>query len=109
MNRRTMDLADHINLTIERGHPADFPVDLEPLYYGSKGGYRDVPERWAVVRRDTGQTLAVVSTRYTLVPHQKILDAVEEAIKPLKVGPVPRAFTSIATVHGCEPFSSSRS
>ena len=90
MSKRTVDLADPINLTIEHGHPADFPVDLEPLYYGSKDGYRDVPERWAVVRKDTGHSLAVVSTRYTLVPHRKILDVVEEAIKPLKLGPVPR-------------------
>jgi len=90
MGRRTVDLSDPFNQTVERGHPADFPVDLAPLYYGSKDGYREVPERWAVVRKDTRQSLAVVSTRYTLVPHQKILNAVEEAIKPLKLGPVPR-------------------
>ena len=34
--------------------------------------------------------MAVVSDRYTLVPHQRILDSVEEAIKPLDVGHVPR-------------------
>ena len=32
----------------------------------------------------------VVSERYTLVPHQKILDSVEQAIAPLDVGPIPR-------------------
>jgi Domain of unknown function (DUF932) len=88
--RRTVDLASHLNETIERGHPADFPIVLKPLYYGNDGKYEAVPERFAVVREDNGRAVAVVSDRYRLVPHQRILDAVEEAIRPLDVGPVPR-------------------
>ena len=88
MSRETVDLATVIDETNGGRETADFPVGLEPLYYGSEGSYQGIPERWAVVRKDTGQTLAVVSTRYALVPHQKILNAVEKAINPLKVGPV---------------------
>lgn len=88
--RKTVDLASHLNQTIERGHAADFPIVLKPLYYGSDGTFEAVPQRVAVVREDTGRAVAVVSNRYTLVPHQRILDSVEEAIKPLDVGPVPR-------------------
>jgi len=88
--RRTVDLASHLNQTIERGHAADFPIVLRPLYYGNDGTYQAVPERLAVVREDTGRAVAVVSDRYTLVPHQRILDSLEEAIKPLELEPVPR-------------------
>ena len=88
--RRTVDLSQAINETIQRGNPADFPIVLKPVYYGNEGNFQEVPERLAVVREDTGRAVAVVSKRYTLVPHQKILDSVEEAIKPLDLGPVPR-------------------
>jgi hypothetical protein len=88
--RKTVDLASHINQTIERGHPADFPITLRPLFYGCNGSFEHVAKRFAVVREDTGKAVAVVSDRYTLIPHQRILDAVEEAIRPLDVGPVPR-------------------
>jgi Domain of unknown function (DUF932) len=88
--RRTVDLASHINETVERGHPADFPITLKPVYYASDGTFAGVPKRQAVVREDTGQPISVVSDRYTLVPHQRILDVVEEAIRPLNLGPVPR-------------------
>jgi hypothetical protein len=90
MPRRTVDLASYINRTVERGHPADFPVTLKPLFRSSLGSFQEVPHRLAVVREDTGDTLAVVSDRYTLVPHDRILDLVQEAIAPLDVGPVPR-------------------
>jgi len=88
--RRPVDLAAHINRTVERGHPADFPVALRPLFHGEPESLRPVPNRLAVVREDTEATLAVVSDRYTLVPHQRILDLIEEAIRPLGTGPVPR-------------------
>jgi Domain of unknown function (DUF932) len=88
--RRTVDLASHLNQTIERGHPADFPVALRPLYYAREGSFDPVPARFAVVREDSQQAIAVVSGRYTLIPHQRILDAVGEAIKPLGLDPVPR-------------------
>lgn len=89
--RRVVDLADHINETVERGHPADFPVTTKPVYYSSaEGAFEVVPHRLAVVREDSAKPLAVVSDRYTLIPHQRILDVVEQAIRPLDVGPVPR-------------------
>jgi len=87
---RVVDLASHINETVERGHPGDFPIALKPVYYASDGTFAAVPKRLAVVREDTGQAISVVSNRYTLIPHQHILDAVEEAIKPLDLGPIPR-------------------
>ena len=86
MPRRIIDLNDHLNQTVTRG--ADFPVSLQPVFL--EGGKDPIPNRRAVVREDTGQAIAVVSHRYTLVPHSRILDIVEEAIRPLDVGPVPR-------------------
>jgi hypothetical protein len=90
MTRPPVDLSAHINETVVRGHPADFPVSLRPVFVGNDDGYRPVPHRRAVVRDDSGAPIAVLSDRYQLVPHQRILDLVEEAIRPLDVGPVPR-------------------
>ena len=81
MTRRPVDLAAHINETAHRGHQADFPVALRSLHYSTEDSLEDVPRRRAVVRGDTGAILAIVSDRYTLVPHQRILDIVEEAIR----------------------------
>jgi Domain of unknown function (DUF932) len=88
--RRTVDLAEHLNETIVRGNPADFPVTTKPVYYGKDDAYEPIPHRLAIVRADTGQTLSVVSDRYTLIPHQHVLDVVEQAVRPLDLGPVPR-------------------
>ncbi len=90
MTRRPVDLAAHLNETVVRGHPADFRVALRPLHYSTDASLEDVPRRKAVVREDTGAILSIVSDRYTLVPHQRILDVIEEAIRPLDVGPAPR-------------------
>ena len=90
MTRPPIDLAAHINETRTVGGPADFPVLLKPLLIQRNGSYTSVPRRFAVVREDTGTPLAVVSGRYTLVPHQRVLDAVEAAITRLELGPVPR-------------------
>jgi hypothetical protein len=90
MTRRAVDLASHLNQTIERGHPADFPVGLEPVFRQKAQSFERVLNRVAVVRKDTSETLAVVSDRYTLLPHQRILDLVQEAIAPLDAGPVPQ-------------------
>jgi hypothetical protein len=89
-DRRTVDLASHLNQDRVQGHPADFAVALRPVYYAEDGSYEPVPKRMAVVRTDNGKPIAVVSDRYTLVPHQRILDVVEEAIRSLDAGPVPR-------------------
>lgn len=90
MSRQPVDLCAHINQTVERGHPADFPVGLVRVYHERDGAYEQLPHRLAVTRLDTGQVLAVVSDRYELVPHQRVLDLVEQTIAPLDVGPVPR-------------------
>lgn len=90
MPQPPIDLAAHINETREHGGPADFPVLLKPLLVQRNGSYTSVPRRFAVVREDTGEPLAVVSGRYTLVPHQRVLDAVHKAIRVLNVGPVPQ-------------------
>lgn len=90
--RAAVDLAAHINENVVRGHPADFPVTLKPLYYltGDNKATEEVPSRLAVVRGDTGQFLSVVSDRYQLVPHQMLLNLVQEATGKLDVGPTPR-------------------
>lgn len=90
MTRATIDLSAHINHDVQRGHPADFPVSLVPVFHRRGDAAKDIPHRRAVVRTDTGETLAVVSDRYQLVPHQRILDVVAQALEPLDVGPVPR-------------------
>lgn len=90
MTRRPVDPAAHINQTVEHGHPADFPVTLEPVFVRSNGSFAPVPNRLAVTRTDSGETLAVVSDRYALVPHQRILDLVSQATARLDVGAVPR-------------------
>jgi len=90
MSHSVVDLSAHINKTVEHGHPADFPVTLRPVFFEEDGVRRDVPRRFAVVREDSGAPLGVVSDRYALVPHQRILDTVEEALKPLDLGPVSR-------------------
>lgn len=88
--RRPVDLNTHINETVVHGHPADFAVSLRPVFYDGPGDRKPMPTRRAIVREDTGDAIAVVSNRYTLVPHTRILDLIEQAIAPLEVGPVPR-------------------
>lgn len=88
--RRQIDLNARINETVMNGNPADFPVVLRPVFHDGPDGRQPIPTRRAIVREDTGEAIAVVSNRYTLVPHTRILDLIEEAIAPLGVGPVPR-------------------
>ena len=93
MQRTPVDLAAHINQTVNRGHPADFSVVLRPVTLVPAHPFETpdpIPHRLAVVREDTGRVLSVVSDRYSLIPHQRILDIIEEAIAPLDVGDVPR-------------------
>lgn len=87
---KQVDLNAHINANVIRGNSADFQVMLQPVFHEGPDGRRPIPARRAIVRQDTGQAIAVVSDRYTLVPHTRILDIVEQAIQPLDVGPVPR-------------------
>lgn len=90
MPRMPVDLSLHINQDVTRGHPADFPVGLVRVFRDRDGVFEELPHRRAVVRPDTGAVLSVVSDRYQLVPHQRILDVVQDATAPLDVGPVPR-------------------
>ncbi len=91
MTRRTVDLSSHLNQTVERGHPADFPVALRPLLYrNDSGDLVPVQHRQAVVRTDLSRALGVVSDRYELVSHDAVLSTVQQAIATLDVGPVPR-------------------
>jgi hypothetical protein len=88
--RQLVDLSAHLNLNVAKGGPADFPVSLKPLHYRENGSFTEVPRRLAVVRQDNGVPLAVVSDRYSIVPHRKVLDIAERASQSLDVGPVPR-------------------
>jgi hypothetical protein len=88
--RRHVDLNANINATVTKGTPADFTVALQPIFHDGLNGQRSIAGRKAIVRQDTGQAIAIVSDRYTLVPHTRILDLVEQTIEPLDVGPVPR-------------------
>ena len=88
--RQPVDLNSQLNANVTRGNSADFPVTLQPVFHEGPAGRKLIPARRAIVREDTDQAIAVVSDRYTLVPHSRILDLVEEAIQPLDVGPVPR-------------------
>jgi hypothetical protein len=89
--QRTVDLSAHINQDRQHGNPADFPISLRPIYFANNsGGMEQVRRRFAVVREDLSRPVAIVSDRYALVPHQRILDLVEQAIAPLDVGVVPK-------------------
>jgi hypothetical protein len=89
--RRIVDLSAHINESREMGNPADFPISLRPLHFAGNDDFMEaIPGRFAVVRDDTAKSIAIVSNRYSLVPHQRILETIEKAIEPLDVRPVPR-------------------
>jgi hypothetical protein len=57
---RTVDLSSHINQTVTRGGPADFPVALKPVLYQRNGSTAEMSGRVVVVREDTNQPLAIV-------------------------------------------------
>lgn len=88
-DRKVVDLNSHLNRTVTRGNPAEFSVSLQPVFCG-ENGVSPFPSRRAVVREDTGQPIAIVSDRYALVPHARVLDIIDNAIEPLDLGPVPR-------------------
>lgn len=58
--------------------PIEFSVSMNGIY-DAKG--RRIPGHSAVVRDDTGDTLAVHSAQYKLVPYQEHFHAFEEAIR----------------------------
>lgn len=62
----------------------DFPVDLvkvpHPLHEGM------IPKRKAIVRKDTGDVLNIVSDRYQLVRHLEVFEPINEAVTLLGIG-----------------------
>lgn len=50
------------------------PVALRTVYHRPNRNYDAILKRPAVVREDADQVLAVVSDRYALVPHQRLLE-----------------------------------
>ena len=74
MTRTPINLAAQISGNGSRGGPADFPVSLKPVSYRENGSFNAIPDRLAVVREDTEETMAIVSERYTLIPHPRILN-----------------------------------
>lgn len=87
-----IDLNSHVNQTQIVGNPADFPLTFTKAMYVNpiNGMVQSVPNRQVVTRADTGQALSVVSDRYALVPHTRVLETIEQAFEGLDVGPVPR-------------------
>lgn len=88
-----VDLSSHLNKTTEHGE-ADFDISLRPIAYLTNQGldsgeFVDIPNRFAIVRQDTGKALSVVSDRYTVVEHRNVLTAVRNAFQHLDVGPTP--------------------
>jgi hypothetical protein len=90
LRKRPIDLNSHFNADVIRGNPAEFAVTTRPVFYEDEHGHREIAARRAIVREDTGEALAVVSDRYILVPHTRILEVIERAIEPLDLGRVPR-------------------
>lgn len=56
----------------------DFPVSLQPTY--TKSG-KEVPGRRVVVRDDTDDPIAAVSTKYRLIEHKSVMEPALEYIK----------------------------
>ena len=85
--RQTVDLNDHLNDTALMDKAPD--VELRKLYLE---GAQEVPSSRAVVRVDTGESLAVVSDQYTLVKHNNILRVVDDVVEKVGggAGKVPR-------------------
>ena len=57
----------------------DFPVELHPI--STEPGGFIVPNRLAVIRTDTMRPIAVVSKKYTLLPHADVVDAMRDTLK----------------------------
>ena len=61
----------------------DFPVELQRITTQSSN--LAIPNRLAVVRTDTLQTIGVVSKKYTLLPHAEVIDTLRETLKGQEV------------------------
>lgn len=61
----------------------DWQVELEPLYVkqrGVLGGYREVPDKQAVVRQDSRDVLGIVSERYEPIQNQEAFSFMDAVI-----------------------------
>ncbi|MEK7783018.1 MAG: DUF932 domain-containing protein [Candidatus Binatota bacterium] len=61
----------------------DWQVELEPFYVKQKGmlgGYREVPEKQAVVRQDSRDVLGIVSERYEPIQNQEAFSFMDAVI-----------------------------
>lgn len=57
----------------------DFPVTTTPVWTRRKGTMIRIPDRVAVLREDTLIPLGVVSKKYAIVEHTKVIDGFREA------------------------------
>lgn len=57
----------------------DFPVELQRITTQSSN--IAIPNRLAVVRTDTLETIGVVSKKYSLLPHAEVIDTLRETLK----------------------------
>ena len=58
----------------------DFPVSLQKTFTAEG---REVPRSRAVVRGDTNEPIAVVSTSYRLIPHKDIMEQADKYVKTI--------------------------
>ena len=57
----------------------DFPVKTEKVFFQTESGrQKEIAGQRCVVREDTDDIIALVSDKYELVPHRRVVDAVEE-------------------------------
>lgn len=78
MTRLPIDLATHLGAERLRGSAP--PVALRPVH--DETG-RPIPFARAVTRLDDGSTISIVSDKYTLVPHNRVLEIVDAAFSRL--------------------------
>jgi Domain of unknown function (DUF932) len=81
--------------------PIEFEVGLNGIY--DRQG-RKIPGHKAVVRKDTGDTLAVHSDKYSLVPYQVHFDAFEKAISLSSLDPTGMRIGTDLTNNGARIF-----
>lgn len=79
INKTTTDI--QVLQPVETSPNYDFPVELQPVYFGKDNLIQPIPNRQAVVRTDTHEALGVVSDGYGLVLHKTIIDQFREAGK----------------------------
>jgi len=56
----------------------DFTVSKCPLRYETSGSWKDIPERQAIVRTDTGQWLGIMSKDYPLLQYGEAFDFMDQ-------------------------------